>query len=405
MEKKAWSRMRVNNSESTAPPKQLTLFGSTGSVGRSTLEVVTAFPERFQVLGLAAHSNVALLREQIARFKPQYVAVQDRDAASRLRSLRLDVTILEGETGLCELAQIPVDVTLCAIVGAAGLQPLLTAIEAGNTVAVANKEPFVMAGKLVMEAAARNQVSVLPVDSEHNAIFQCLQGHDKADLHRIHLTASGGPFYGWEREKLRNIAPEEAVKHPTWDMGPKISVDSATLMNKGLEVIEAMWMFDLPVEQIDVVIHPQSIIHGLVEFTDGTLLAHMGVTDMKSPIQYALEYPERGPRAMHRLDLWKLDALTFAKPDFSEFPCLELARQAALEGGVAPAILNAANEVAVAAYCNHQISFLKISEVVAQVRASCTVSHNPNLETILQADKTARSAALQVIHEMEPLVS
>lgn len=385
-------------------PKQLTLFGSTGSVGRSTLEVVAAFPERFSVFGLAAHSNTKLLLEQIAQFKPRYVAVSDNTAAQRLRETVSDVTILDGVSGLCELAQAPVDIALCAIVGAAGLQPLLSAIEAGNTVAVANKEPFVMAGGLVMKAASRYGVDVLPVDSEHSAIFQCLQGQGKAALHRIHLTASGGPFYGWERARLRNIDPEEAVKHPTWDMGPKISVDSATLMNKGLEVIEAMWMFDLPVEQIEVVIHPQSIVHGLVEFTDGSLLAHMGVTDMKAPIQYALEYPERGPRAMHRLELWKLEPLTFSQPDFTEFPCLQLARDAALEGGTAPAILNAANEIAVAAYCDHQISFLQISDIVSRVRETCAVTHTLTLEQILQADSKARKAALDCIQKTEPLV-
>ncbi len=385
--------------------KKIVLFGSTGSVGRNTLEVVAEFPERFEVVGLAAHSNTDLLIQQIRRFQPRYVAVSNPEAASRLRIDVTGVTILEGAEGLCELARIPVDIAMCAIVGAAGLQPLLVAIESGNTVAVANKEPFVMAGALVMESASRHGVPVLPVDSEHNAIFQCLQGHSKKGLHRIHLTASGGPFYGWRRENLRNIKPEQAVKHPTWDMGPKISVDSATLMNKGLEIIEAMWLFKLPVEKIDVVIHPQSIVHGLVEFTDGSFLAQMGVTDMKSPILYALEYPERSSRALSRLDLCSLTPLTFAKPDFAEFPCLEMARVAALEGGTAPAILNAANEIAVEAFCGRKISFLQICEVVADVRRHCTVVQDMNLDEILNADRSAREAAKHRVETMEPLLS
>ena len=385
--------------------KKIVLFGSTGSVGRNTLDVVAEFPERFEIVGLAAHSNTDLLIQQIRRFQPQFIAVSNLEAASRLRMEVSDVIILEGVEGLCDLARRPVDISVCAIVGAAGLRPLLVAIESGNTVAVANKEPLVMAGALVMEAASRHGVAVLPVDSEHNAIFQCLQGHSEKGLHCIHLTASGGPFYGWRRENLRNIKPEQAVKHPTWDMGPKISVDSATLMNKGLEIIEAMWLFRLPVEKIDVVIHPQSIVHGLVEFTDGSLLAQMGVTDMKSPILYALEYPERSTRALSRLDLCSLTPLTFAKPDFAEFPCLEMARSAALEGGTAPAILNAANEVAVEAFCKHRISFLQISDVVADVRRHCPVVQELNLNEILKADSCARETALHRIETMEPLLS
>jgi 1-deoxy-D-xylulose-5-phosphate reductoisomerase len=287
------------------------------------------------------------------------------------------------------------------VVGAVGLRPLLAAINAGNRVAVANKEPVVMAGRLIMERAQALGVDILPVDSEHNAIFQCLHGYDKRDLRCIHLTASGGPFYGKPRWALEHITPEQATKHPTWDMGAKISVDSATLMNKGLEVIEAMWLFGFPADRIEVVIHPQSVVHSLVEFNDGHILAHLGVTDMKFPILFALTWPERVESPMARLDLTRLRELSFAAPDFDAFPCLGLAREAANEGGTAPAILNAANEVAVTAFCKRRLPFLAISDVVEHVRATCPSTRQYTLDAVLDADAAARAKAQEYIAQRE----
>ncbi|MBI5091816.1 MAG: 1-deoxy-D-xylulose-5-phosphate reductoisomerase [Candidatus Hydrogenedentes bacterium] len=376
---------------------RITILGSTGSIGRSTLDVVQHYPGRFDVVALAAHSNVDLLAQQIRAFHPAYVAVADEQAAARLKAMKLGVEVLAGIESLNEAAAIPVDITLCAIVGAAGLRPVVSAIDAGNRIAVANKEPLVMAGRLIMERARRRGVEVLPVDSEHNAIFQCLHGHNVSDVFRVHLTASGGPFYGTPRESLRDVPPEQAVKHPTWNMGAKISVDSATLMNKGLEVLEAMWLFDLPLEKIDVVIHPQSIVHSLVEFMDGSILAHLGVTDMKFPILFALTWPERVESAMGRLDLTRMRELTFAAPDFSEFPCLALALHAARLGGTAPAILNAANETAVAAFCAKRIGFLQISEVVEEALMNCDAGQDVDLDTVFAADAHARRKASETM--------
>lgn len=382
------------------PPRRIAILGSTGSIGQQALEVVRRYPGRFEVAALAAHSNADLLARQIEEFKPEYAAAADPEAAARVRALLPGREILDGASALETLAAVPADVTLCAIVGAAGLRPVLAAIESGNAIAVANKEPFVMAGKLIMERAAARGVRVLPVDSEHNAIFQCLEGNQKSDVRCIHLTASGGPFYRVPRAKLQDITPEQATRHPTWNMGAKISVDSATLMNKGLEIIEAMWMFGLPARQIEVIIHPQSIVHSLVEFNDGHILAHLGVTDMKFPILFALTYPERMAETMGRLDLAAMGALTFDAPDFAAFPCLALARQAAEAGGVAPAVLNAANEVAVEAFCAHRLAFLDISAVVRETleRAGARAGHD--LETVLAADMEARAIAREAARKL-----
>ncbi len=379
--------------------KQLTILGSTGSIGCSALEVVRSYPGRFHVVALAAHSNVDLLSEQIVEFQPEYVAVGDEDAGRRLRERHPGCNIHLGLEGLDEIAATPVDVTLCAVVGAAGLRPILSAIEAGNTVAIANKEPLVMAGALIMERAASRGVQVLPVDSEHNAIFQCLQGHKVDDVQCIHLTASGGPFYRKPRQELEHVSPEQAVRHPTWDMGPKISIDSSTLMNKGLEVIEAMWLFGLRFDQIEVVIHPQSIVHSLVEFTDGSILAHLGLTDMKFPIQFALTWPDRVERPMGRLNLTEMRELTFAAPDFGEFPCLGYALEAAKTGGTAGAVLNAANEAAVAAFCSHRIRFLEINAIVGEVMASSLIVPDTSLEAAVASDTEARIKAEGLIRQ------
>lgn len=376
-----------------AARRRITILGSTGSIGTSALDVVRHYADRFEITGLAAHSNAGLLARQAREFHPQFVAITDREAGRDLAGQLPGVRVASGPEALMELAATPTDIVLCGMVGAAGLNPVLGAIDAGNTIALANKEPLVMAGALIMERARANNVTVLPVDSEHNAIFQCLHGHRIQDVRCIHLTASGGPFYGMPRESLAGVTPAQATRHPTWNMGAKISVDSATLMNKGLEVIEAMWLFDLPLEKIEVVIHPQSIVHSLVEFTDGSILAHLGPTNMKFPIQFALTWPERVPEPMGRLDLTTMRELTFAKPDFAEFPCLGYAIDAARTGGTAPAILNAANESAVAAFCRGKIEFLRISEVVRDVLDECPVSHDVTLESVLEADRIARERA------------
>ncbi|GMW03545.1 MAG: 1-deoxy-D-xylulose 5-phosphate reductoisomerase [Candidatus Hydrogenedentota bacterium] len=379
---------------------RLTILGSTGSIGRSALEVVRQYPDRFEVVALAAHSNLDLMAQQIAEFSPSFVAVVDEAAADRLHSLPDGVQFFRGIDGLSEIAAIPSDVVLCAVVGAVGLTPVLKAIDAGIRVALANKEPMVMAGPLIMDRARERGVTVMPVDSEHSAIFQCLQGHRMEDVECVHLTASGGPFYRKTRDSLRDVLPQQAVRHPTWDMGAKISVDSATLMNKGLETIEAMWLFDLPLEKVKVVIHPQSIIHSLVEFTDGQMLAHLGPTDMKFPIVYAFTYPERVNRPMSRLDLTTMKELTFAAPDFSQFPCLAYAHEAAARGGTAPAVLNAANETAVGAFCDGRLPFLQISDVVRDALDHCTLYSEMTLESVLEADRQGREVAGRYIEAM-----
>jgi 1-deoxy-D-xylulose-5-phosphate reductoisomerase len=382
-------------------PIRICILGSTGSIGRSTLDVVRHYPGRFEVVGLAAHSNVELLAQQVAEFGPKRVAVVDRQAGKQLAAMDLGVDLQTGQEGLEEIAGMDVDVTLCAVVGAAGLQPVLRAIEAGNRIALANKEPLVMAGKVIIDHAKAHGVEILPVDSEHNAIFQCLHGHQVSDVHCIHLTASGGPFYNRPRGELAQVSPEQAANHPTWDMGKKISVDSATLMNKGLEVIEAMWLFGLPLDKVQVIIHPQSIVHSLVEFADGSILAHLGLTDMKFPILFALAWPERAEPAMGRLNLTEMRELTFAAPDFSEFPCLEYAMEAAQRGGTAPALLNAANEEAVAAFCDHRIGFLQISETVRDVLEACPGNGDMTLESVLAADAEGRAKAGEIIRRLE----
>lgn len=373
--------------------KRITILGSTGSIGRSALDVVRHYPDRFEVVGLAARSNAELLADQIAEFSPKHAVLVDDSASRRMPVGRATCPVATGLDALAEIAAVPVDVVLCGVVGAVGLRPILRAIEAGNRIALANKEPLVMAGPIIMERARTRGVDVLPVDSEHNAIFQCLHGHGVASLQCIHLTASGGPFYGKPRESLIGVTPQQATRHPTWDMGAKISVDSATLMNKGLEVIEAMWLFGLPLSKVEVVIHPQSIVHSLVEFTDGSILAHLGLTDMKFPIQFALTWPDRVPTPMGRLDLTSMRELTFAKPDFSEFPCLAYALEAARLGGNAPAILNAANEAAVAAFCEGRLEFLRISDVVHEVLDESSIESEVTLESVIAADEEARVRA------------
>jgi 1-deoxy-D-xylulose-5-phosphate reductoisomerase len=374
--------------------KNLAVLGSTGSIGRSTLDLVAAFPERLAAKVLSAKTNLALLLQQIDIFRPELVAVFDRTSAESLqRQLPpgTRVQVLYGEEGYCAAASwASVNQVVTAMVGAAGLAPTLAAIAAGKDIALANKETLVMAGELVMARAAVKGVSILPVDSEHSAIFQCLAGQRRQDLQKIFLTASGGPFRGRSREDIAAVRPEDALAHPTWRMGPKITIDSATLMNKGLEVIEAKWLFGLAPAEIEVVVHPQSIIHSMVAYRDGSILAQLGVPDMKTAIACALSWPERWPLGQPLPDFAATAGLTFEKPDLAAFPCLALAYQACEAGGTHPAVLNAANEVAVEAFLTGQIGFLKIPCLVEHALGAHNGNSRPQLADILGADRWAR---------------
>ncbi len=377
--------------------KQISLLGSTGSIGTSTLEVIAIFPDRFSVTALAAKSNIDLLAEQIRKFRPALAVVYTKRHATDLRarlSFDIDVEILWGEAGYkTAAAHPPADVVVNAMVGAAGLGPTLAAIDAGKDIAFANKETLVMAGEIVMAGAAEKGVQILPIDSEHSAIFQCLSGNRKADLNRIFLTASGGPFAHRPIKDFKKITVAEALNHPTWQMGEKITVDSATLMNKGLEVLEAKHLFGVSHDMINVVIHPQSVIHSMVSYQDGSVIAQLGVPDMKTAISYAISYPERLPLNQPLLDFNHLGALTFEEPDFKKFPCLALAYAACETGDTLPAVLNAANEIAVTAFLDHAISFDKIPEMIQQVMDQHRVVAHPNLENIIAADQWAREEA------------
>jgi 1-deoxy-D-xylulose-5-phosphate reductoisomerase len=380
--------------------KNLTILGSTGSIGVSTLEIVEAYPDRYRIIALTGGNNLIRLEEQIRRFRPMVVAVvNSEDARSLKRSLGSQTPeILSGVEGLIACASHPdAHMVLSAIVGAAGLVPTLAAIESGKDVGLANKETLVAAGSLVMEAVRRKGVRLFPVDSEHSAIFQSLQGHRKNDVKRLILTASGGPFRKKSLAELRRVTPGEALAHPNWSMGRKITIDSATMMNKGLEVVEAHWLFDLPPERIDVHIHPQSIVHSMVEYVDGAVIAQLGIPDMKTPIAYALSHPERLPLPLPPLDLCSLGLLTFEAPDFDRFPCLPLAYQALRAGGSAPAVLNAANEVAVEAFLRGEIGFLDIPAVIR-----ATLDENPcepfrHIDEVLRADRWGRMTARRLI--------
>jgi 1-deoxy-D-xylulose-5-phosphate reductoisomerase len=380
--------------------KRIVILGSTGSIGASTLDVVSKFPDRFQVVGLAAGSNDQILEDQIRDFHPKVVALSCPDAAMRLRT-RVDTTqveVVDGELGLCDVARFPeCDLVISAIVGGAGLKPTLSAIQAGRQVALANKEPMVMAGQLMQQEAQKHGVTIFPIDSEHSAIFQSMEGHRKIDIRRVVLTASGGPFWDWPVTDLEHVTPEQALKHPNWKMGAKITTDSATLMNKGLEVIEARWLFDLPAEQINVVIHRESIIHSLVEYCDGSVISQLGHPDMRTPISYAMNYPERVPLHPPLLDLGKIGKLTFFPPDTEKFPCLQLAYDALAGGAGLPATLNAANEVAVHAFLNNQIAFLDISKVIQETMTAYSPTALSSIEEVLEVDQWARRTAEEIM--------
>ncbi len=389
----------------TSSRKKLAVLGSTGSIGCSTLDVVDSRPEAYEVVGLAAGRNVELLGSQIARFRPRLVSVasvERRDALARqLREAGIDlrgVDLLAGEEGARAVASMPeADTVVSAMVGFAGLRPTMEAVRRGKRVALANKETLVAAGGLIMEAARLSGAKLLPVDSEHNAIFQCLQGQDPAAVERLWLTASGGPFLRMPAGAFEGITVEEALTHPTWKMGKKISIDSATLMNKGLEVIEARWLFSMQPSRIGVVIHPQSVVHSLVEFVDGSFLAQLGVTDMKLPIRFALDHPDRLASKMPGLNLFQLPDLEFLEPDRAKFPCLDLAYRALEAGGTAPAALNAANEIAVAAFLEEMIPFTAIPNVIAECLENFPAGPADTLEAIETADFWARENAREII--------
>ncbi|MBV5316919.1 MAG: 1-deoxy-D-xylulose-5-phosphate reductoisomerase [Desulfobulbaceae bacterium] len=381
--------------------KALSLLGSTGSIGQNVLAVVRQFPEQFRIVGLSAGRRVESLAEQVLEFKPECVAVGDPALVGALAE-KLPPSyrsrIVSGLEGNCTVASLPAaDMMVSAVVGAVGLLPTLAAIRAGKDIGLANKETLVMAGRLIMEAVRRHQVRLLPIDSEHSAIFQALEAGRKQDVARIILTASGGPFRTWGQETLLTATPDQALAHPNWTMGRKISIDSATLMNKGLEVIEARWLFDVAPKQIEVVVHPQSIVHSLVEYRDGSVVAQMGIPDMRIPIAYALSYPERLELGLSRLSLEQCGGLAFEVPDHARFPALQMAYDALHMGGVMPAALNAANEVAVEAFLAGRIGFTRIAEIVGAVLRRTTQGDELNLQSILAADQEARTLAAQEI--------
>lgn len=379
--------------------KTISILGSTGSIGTQTLEVVAANRERFSVAALAAHSNDVLLEKQIAAFQPRIAVLADAAAARRLAA-RYDgpTEILSGEEGVLAAAtHREAEVVVTSMVGFAGLKPTIAAIRAGKDIALANKETLVVAGELVMALAEENGAAILPVDSEHSAIFQCLQGEDRAAVRRIWLTASGGPFRNLQTAELQNVTVERCLKHPNWTMGQKITVDSATLANKGLEVIEAKWLYGVSYDQIQVVVHPQSIVHSMVEFTDGAVMAQLGLPDMRVPIQYALTYPARARADFPKADFWNMHDLTFEAPDMKTFEALPLAYAAGRAGGTMPCVFNAANEVAVGAFLHKKLSFLGIYEVIRRTMQAHALIERPNLAALLETDAWARKNAAALL--------
>jgi 1-deoxy-D-xylulose-5-phosphate reductoisomerase len=377
--------------------KNVVLLGSTGSIGTSTVKVAEDLPDRIRLIGLAAGNNADLLLKQARKHRPDAISVTDPAKAKEIQNgLGFSTSIFSGADGLMKLATLPgADIVLIAIVGTAGLQPALAAIRAGKDIAIASKEILVMAGEIVMSEARKYGVRVLAVDSEHSAIFQCLDGKPSNSVRKLWLTASGGPFRdkkNWPKEKFPEITVERALKHPSWVMGRKITIDSATLFNKGLEMIEARWLFDIEIARVGVLVHPQSIVHSLVEFVDGALLAQLSTPDMCLPIQYALTYPDRAPSERVQTDFTRLGSLTFEEPDLDRFPSIELARKAGEIGGTLPAVLNAANEIAVEAFVNRKINFPQIFETVRRVMDAHKVIPHPTLDQILEADAWARRA-------------
>ena len=377
--------------------KNLSILGSTGSIGRNALEIVEMFPERYTARVLAAKNNTRLLARQVEKFGPELAVVFDETRAielKRMLSSRQKVEIMYGQNGYRTAANYDsVDMVVTAVVGSAGLIPTIAAIEAGKNIALANKETLVMAGEIVVKRAKQNQVKIIPIDSEHSAIFQCISGNRRQDLDKILLTASGGPFLNRPKNEFMKIKPQDALNHPTWRMGKKVSVDSATLMNKGLEVIEAKCLFGVSQEMIEVLIHPQSVIHSMVSFKDGAVMAQLGIPDMKGAIAYALSYPERLALEQPLPDFAGIGALTFQQPDLTKFPCLDLAYTACQTGGTLPAVLNAANEISVQAFLKQRIPFVKIPEIIEKTMDKHTAVTNPAFDDILETDRWAREQA------------
>ena len=369
--------------------KKVTILGSTGSIGQNALSVIDNFNDQFRVVGLSANKNSKLLVEQVKKHQPKFVSIVDRNSADFVEEKlsSFDVKILKGREGLLELASYEnIDLLLNALVGSAGMEPTIKAIQSKVDVALSNKESLVMAGSIINDLAIRNRVKIFPVDSEHSAIWQCLTGEDNKEINKIILTGSGGPFRALPIEEFNTITLDQALNHPNWDMGNKITIDSATMMNKGLEVIEAYWLFNLPTEKIEIVIHPQSIIHSMVEFKDKSIKAQLGLPDMKIPIQYALTYPSHHDADWKELDLTEIHSLTFEKPDFKKFPCMKLAFDALAAGGTAPAVLNVANEQAVYKFLNKEISFNDIPKIIEMACEKHELVSAPSLDEILNIE-------------------
>lgn len=386
----------------------ISVLGSTGSIGISTLDVIAQHPERYRAVGLAANRDVEGLFQQCERFQPTVVAMADQasaaELAKRLASIGSSIEVLAGEAGVIAIAELTdAEMVMAAIVGAAGLTPTLAAVRKGKRILLANKESLVVAGDLFMREAKAHKASVLPIDSEHNAVFQCMpqdfeQGLAAKGVKRILLTASGGPFRTWTNDQLKSATPEQACAHPNWSMGRKISVDSATMMNKGLEVIEARWLFDATPTQIKVVVHPQSVVHSMVQYVDGSVLAQLGNPDMRTPIAHAMAWPERHGSGVASLDLFEVARLDFEEPDTQRFPCLRLAFDAVAAAGVAPAVLNAANEVAVDAFLSKQLAFVRIPEIIETVLSQNLEGDLDSVEGLMAIDQAARAATEQLIH-------
>ncbi len=389
--------------------KKIVILGSTGSIGRNVLKIAAGFPEHFSVVGLTAGWNIDLLRQQIEAFSPQVVSVAEENEAVKLKTLLgpgSQTEIVWGQRGNEQVACLAgADTVVSAIVGAAGLLPTFAAIRSGKDIALANKETLVMAGRLIMAEMKKQQVRLLPIDSEHSAIAQALEAGRKEDVARIILTASGGPFLNLAAESLWQVTPEKALAHPNWDMGRKISIDSATLMNKGLEVIEARWLFDIDLAKIEVLVHPQSIVHSLVEFVDGSVVAQLGIPDMRVPISYALSYPERLDTGLSRLNLTECSNLSFLKPDTDRFPALQIAYEACRSGGCTPTVLNAANEIAVTAFLEGKLKFPEISQVVAETMNRTEYMNDNDIKAILEADRQARNESAEVVRYMTKLTT
>lgn len=382
--------------------QKIAVLGSTGSIGTQTLAIADRFPGKLKVSALAARGNIEELEKQARKYSPEAVAVYDPEKARLLQQQLSDtgIKVLQGSEGLSELAAWPgADTVLVALVGFSGVLPTYHAVRAGKKIALANKEALVAAGKIIMNEASRNETALLPVDSEHSAIFQCLLAGKKEELRKVILTASGGPFRNWSKAEMVSATPEQALRHPNWEMGSKVTIDSATMMNKGLEVIEAHWLFGLGFDYIEVVIHPQSIVHSMVEYADGAVISQMGLPDMLHPIQYALSFPERWGNDIPTLDWQKMFELHFIPPDKEKFPCLDLAYHAGKTGGTMPAVLNAANEIAVEKFLKKKISFLHIPQLIEKVMSRHRVNQNPALEDVVSADRWAREEAALLLQK------